>query len=61
MKQQQTYKGLFDSWYYEDYPHYQYKPDKKFDRKLAKACLKHIEREQIKREFEDYDGEEINK
>lgn len=57
MKQQQTYKGLFDSWYYEDWPHYQYKPDKKFDRKLAKARLKNIEREQIKKEFEDYDGE----
>lgn len=57
MKQQQTYKGLFDSWHYEDWPHYQYKPDKKFDRKLAKARLKNIEREHIKKEFEDYDGE----
>ena len=57
MKQQQTYKGLFDSWYYEDLPHYKYKPDKKFDRKLAKARLKNIEREQIKKEFEDYDCE----
>ena len=28
MKQQQKYKGLFDSWHYEDWPHYQYKPDK---------------------------------
>ena len=57
MKQQQTYKGLFDSWNYEDWPHYKYKPDKKFDRKLAKARLKNIEREHIKKEFEDYDGE----
>lgn len=56
MKRQQTYKGLFDSWYYEDYPHYQYKPDKKFDRKLAKARLNQIDREQIKKELDDYDG-----
>lgn len=56
MKRQQTYKGLFDSWYYEDYPHYQYKPDKKFDRKLAKVRLNQIDREQIKKELDDYDG-----
>lgn len=54
MKLQQTYKGLFDSWYYEDWPHRQYKPNKDFDRKLAKARLKQIERKQIKKELEDY-------
>lgn len=56
MKRQQTYKGFFDSWYYEDYPYYQYKPDKDFDRKLAKARLKQIERQQIRKELDEYDS-----
>ena len=68
MKQQQTYKGLIGKgWYDQSEFSHRYAAwanhrnnwaiRKEGNRKLAKARLKRIERELIKKEFEDYDND----
>ena len=71
MKRQQTYKGLIGKGWYDqsEYSHYfaawanhrnNWAIRKADNRKLAKARLKQIERQQIRRELDKYDSREEN-
>ena len=52
MKRQQTYKGLIGKGWYDQSNWAIRKAD---NRKLAKARLKQIERQQIKKELDEYE------
>ena len=67
MKRQSTYKGLIGKGWYDqsEYSHYfaawanhrnNWAIRKADNRKLAKARLKQIERQQIRKELEEYDS-----
>ena len=67
MKRQQTYKGLIGKGWYDqsEFSHYfaawanhrnNWAIRKADNRKLAKARLKQIERQQIRKELEEYDN-----
>jgi hypothetical protein len=67
MKRQQTYKGLIGNGWYDKskYSHYfaawanhrnNWAIRKADNRKLAKARLKQIERQQIRKELDEYDS-----